>query len=135
MEIRSLSASFASSTVIGLFARDEKAIIRLSAPSSSRIFEITVLAIKRRTSSGTDRLSISAFLRKIAIRVSKSGLCISAIRPHSKRERKRSSKVSISLGGRSLEIIICLFASCRSEELRVGKECRSWCSSWRPPYH
>ena len=40
------------------------------------------------------------------MRVSRSGGCMSAIRPHSKRERRRSSSVGIALGGRSLVITI-----------------------------
>lgn len=74
LEIRSLSASLASSTVIGLLVKEENARILFKAPSSSLILEITVFAINKSTSSGTDKLSISAFLRKIAILVSKSGL-------------------------------------------------------------
>ena len=51
--------------------------------------------------------SVFTFLRRIAIRVSRSGGWMSVIRPHSKRERRRSSSVAISRGGRSDEITIC----------------------------
>ena len=55
--------------------------------------------------------SVIAFLRRIAMRVSRSGGWMSVIRPHSKRERSRSSRVEISRGGRSDEITIWLPAS------------------------
>ncbi len=45
------------------------------------------------------------------MRVSRSGGWMSVIRPHSNRERRRSSSVAISFGGRSDEITICLPAS------------------------
>ncbi len=57
--------------------------------------------------------SAFAFFLKIAIRVSKSGGVMSVIKPHSNRERKRSSNVGISFGGLSLEITICLDSSCK----------------------
>ena len=40
----------------------------------------------------------SALKRKMAMRVSRSGGWMSAIRPHSKRERRRSSRVRIAIG-------------------------------------
>ena len=64
-------------------------------------------AINSVTSSGSATRSLSAFLCRMAILVSKSGDWMSAISPHSKRERKRSSIELISLGGQSLEITIC----------------------------
>ena len=63
------------------------------------------------SASGTAMPSVFTFLRRIAIRVSRSGGWMSVIRPHSKRERSRSSRVEISRGGRSLEITICEPAS------------------------
>ena len=45
---------------------------------------------------------------KIAILVSTSGWEMSAIRPHSKRDCRRSSRVAIAFGGRSEVITICL---------------------------
>ena len=50
--------------------------------------------------------SVLTFLRRIAMRVSRSGGWMSVIRPHSNRERSRSSRVEISRGGRSEEITI-----------------------------
>ena len=47
---------------------------------------------------------VFTFLRRIAIRVSRSGGWMSVIRPDSNRERSRSSSVAISWGGRSDEI-------------------------------
>src|SRR5699024_12191203 len=75
------------------------------------------------TSFGISNPSAFAFLFRIAILVSKSGGVISVIKPHSKRDRRRSSSVGISFGGRSLEIIICLFSSCNA--LNVWKNSRS----------
>ena len=69
-----------------------------------------LLAIYSKTSSGAFKRSCAAFLRKIAIRVSNSGGWISVIKPHSNRERSRSSNVANCFGGRSLEITICLLA-------------------------
>ena len=48
---------------------------------------------------------------------------MSAMRPHSKREWRRSSMVGISLGGQSLVMTICFWASYRA--LNVWKN-----SSW-----
>ena len=69
-----------------------------------------------------DAFNLRFFLR-MAILVSRSGGCISAISPHSKRERSLSSRVRMSFGGLSLDIIICLLASYRA--LNVWKN-----SSW-----
>ena len=55
-------------------------------------------------SSSGSRISIWSFLtflRRIAMRVSRSGGWMSVISPHSKRERRRSSSVAMSRGGRS----------------------------------
>ena len=90
--------------------REAKAVTRIKAPSSSRIFELILLAMYSNTSSGAFNLSCAAFLRRIAIRVSSSGGWMSVIKPHSNRERSRSSKVVSCFGGRSLEITICLLA-------------------------
>ena len=64
------------------------------------------------TPSGSGIASVSAFFLRIAIRVSMSGGWMSAISPHSKRDRSRSSSAGISCGGRSLLITICFCASC-----------------------
>ena len=53
------------------------------------------------SASGTWIPSVFTFLRRIAMRVSRSGGWMSVISPHSKRERSRSSSVAISRGGRS----------------------------------
>ena len=70
----------------------------------------TLEAMKDSTSSGTLRPSATDFLRRMAMRVSRSGGWMSVIRPHSNRLRRRSSRVAICLGGRSEEITICLSA-------------------------
>ena len=73
---------------------------------------VTRLAMKVSTcGSGTWMLSVLTFLRRMAMRVSRSGGWMSVISPHSKRERSRSSSVAISRGGRSDEITIWLPAS------------------------
>ena len=63
------------------------------------------------TGGGTAMFCTSAFALRIAIRVSRSGAEMSAMRPHSKRERSRSSSWVIAFGGRSLEMTICLPSS------------------------
>jgi hypothetical protein len=57
--------------------------------------------MKESTSSGTLRPSATDFLRRMAMRVSRSGGWMSVISPHSNRLRRRSSSVAICLGGRS----------------------------------
>ena len=84
---------------------------RLRAPSSSRTLLTTLRAMNSMTSDGIRPIWSSAFERRMAMRVSRSGGVRSAIRPHSKRERSRSSRVVIALGGRSELSTICLPAS------------------------
>ena len=78
-----------------------KAVTRISAPSSSRMLREIREAMNSSTSGGAFSCSCTAFLRRIAIRVSSSGGWTSVIRPHSKRLRSRSSRVTSCLGGRS----------------------------------
>ena len=87
------------------------ATMRLSAPSSSRMFEATLRAMNSSAWElmGTD--CSSAFARRMAMRVSRSGTVRSAMRPHSNRLRSRSSRVAIWRGGRSDESTICLPSS------------------------
>ena len=113
LAIAFLSTSAARSTVIGDFVSDENATTRISAPSSSRMFDGMTFAMNESTSSGTGIFSDSAFLRRIASRVSRSGCWMSVSSPHSNRERSRDSSVWISLGGRSLEMTSCRCASWR----------------------
>ena len=63
------------------------------------------------TSSGSGTASASAFFFRMAIFVSRSGGWMSAIRPHSNRDRSRSSSAGISCGGQSLLSTICFCAS------------------------
>ena len=64
------------------------------------MFVETRPAMKVRTSGSVTAIpSVVTFLRRIAIRVSRSGGWMSVISPHSKRERRRSSSVAISFGG------------------------------------
>src|SRR5215211_3685166 len=56
------------------------------------------LAMKVRTcESGTWIPSVFTFLRRIAMRVSRSGAWMSVMRPHSNRDRSRASRVAIAL--------------------------------------
>ena len=72
----------------------------------------TRLAMNVSTSvSGTWIPSVFTFLRRIAMRVSRSGGWMSVISPHSKRLRRRASSVAMSRGGRSLDMTICEPAS------------------------
>ena len=69
------------------------------------------------------------------MRVSSSGGWTSVIRPHSKRLRSRSSRVTSCLGGRSLESTICLLALCSVLKVWKNSSCvdsllaRNWMSS------
>ena len=82
----------------GVPLRSLKASTRVRAPSSSRMLLCTRRAIISRYSGSTARPARSAFERRMATRVSKSGGWMSAVRPHSKRERRRSSSVTRALG-------------------------------------
>ena len=68
----------------------------MTAPSSSRTFDRQLRAMNSRTSSASAIWSSSAFFRRMATRVSKSGGLISVTSPHSKRETRRSSSPGIS---------------------------------------
>ena len=52
--------------------------------------------------------SVCTFLRRMAMRVSRSGGWMSVISPHSNRDRRRASRVAISRGGLSDEMMIWL---------------------------
>src|SRR5881396_3475864 len=78
---RSASTSLASSTPISRPVRAQNAIIRVSEPSSSRMFDLMRPAMRNATSSSRRTRSSAAFLRRIATRVSKSGGWMSAMRP------------------------------------------------------
>ena len=107
-EIRSRSTISASDLSIAVLLSDANAVTRISAPSSSRMLRSMLLAMSSSTSPGTSRRSICAFLRRIAMRVSRSGGWMSVISPHSKRERSRSSNPESCLGGRSEVMTTCL---------------------------
>jgi hypothetical protein len=87
------------------------------------------------TSGGATRPSCTAFLRRIAMRVSSSGGWTSVISPHSNRLRSRSSSVTSCFGARSLEITICLLALWRVLKVWKNSSCvcslfsRNWMSS------
>ena len=87
---------------------DAKPATRINAPSSRRTFVRMRLARNSRISAPSLICIVSAFFCRMAMRVSMSGGCISAVSPHSKRETSRCSKLAISLGGRSLDMTICL---------------------------
>ena len=86
-------------------------MIRFSAPSSSRMLLTTLRAMNSITSEVIGTAPSSALARRIAMRVSRSGAVRSAMRPHSKRLRRRSSSVMICFGGRSELRTICLPSS------------------------
>ena len=85
--------------------------MRLSAPSSSRMLLTIFRAMNSIASDPIAAACSSALARRMAMRVSRSGAVRSAMSPHSKRLRRRSSRVMICLGGRSLESTICLPSS------------------------
>ena len=93
------------------------------------------LAMYSSTSGGAARPSWTAFFRRIAMRVSSSGGWTSVISPHSNRLRSRSSSVTSCLGGRSLEMTICLLALWSVLKVWKNSSCvcslpsRNWMSS------
>ncbi len=70
-------------------------------PSIWRILAVMFSAMYDTASSDRIRPSWAALLRVMAMRVSRSGGCMSAMRPPSKRVRSLSSRSDISSGGRS----------------------------------
>jgi len=96
-----------------------------------------LLAMYIATLSGSGTASASAFFLRIATFVSRSGDWMSAMRPHSKRERNRSSRDGISCGGQSLLMTICFCASYRALNVWKNSFCvpslpaRNWMSSTR----
>jgi hypothetical protein len=85
------------------------------------MFDTIRCAKKSITGGGTATFWASAFARRIAMRVSRSGAEMSAVRPHSKRERSLSSSCVIAFGGRSLEKLF-LRALFSGDELDVVDE-------------
>ena len=91
--MRSLSTISARARSTGCRLRLANAVTRISAPSSSRMLvEILRGDELEHLVGGADSRSWMAFLRRIAMRVSRSGGWTSVIRPHSNRLRSRSSK-------------------------------------------
>jgi hypothetical protein len=90
---------------------EAKAARRMSAPSSSRTFDLMWVASKDATSSERSMASASAFFLRIAARVSNSGVSMCTRMPHSNLEQSRSSSPFNSFGVRSLESTICTFCS------------------------
>ena len=88
---RSLSTISVSVMSTVCWFRLANAVTRISAPSSSRMLLWIREAMNSSTSGGGFMPSCAAFLRRIAMRVSRSGAWTSLIRPHSKRVRSRSS--------------------------------------------
>ena len=107
VSMRLRRANWAVARLVSAPVSEEYAKKRVSAPSSSRTLERMLRAMNSATSSGSLTRSISAFFWRMAIFVSRSGGWISAMRPYSKRERRRSSMEEISLGGQSEETTIC----------------------------
>ena len=90
----------------------ENASTLTSAPSRARILDMILDAMKSATSSSRVMLWASAFLLRIAILVSRSGICISATRPHSILDFSRLCSPVISFGNVSLERTICFWSWC-----------------------
>src|SRR6266550_829503 len=67
------------------------------------MFDLMRPAMRNATSSSRRTRSSAAFLRRIATRVSKSGGWMSAMRPHSKRERSRSSISGMFFGEQEID--------------------------------
>ena len=133
--IRSFSTISARVRSTSWRLRLANAVTRISAPSSSRMLVWILLAMNSSTSGGAVIRSIAAFLRRIAMRVSRSGGCTSVIRPHSNRLRSRSSSWSRRLGARSEVSTICLLALCSALKVWKNSSCvcvlpsRNWMSS------
>ena len=72
---------WANSIVISFFVKEAKANNLTNAPSIDLISSVIAVAINSVTSYGMSKLSFCALFIKIAIRVSKSGGCISTISP------------------------------------------------------
>ncbi len=72
---------------------------------------------------GISTFSAAAFLRMIATFISRSGGWMSAIRPHSNRERSRSSSVGISFGSASEVTTICFCASWSALKVWKNSSC------------
>jgi hypothetical protein len=85
------SVSCANSRSMRFFDSEAYAASRISAPSSSRTFDLIDDAMYMATSSGSATASTAAFLRRIAMRTSSSGGSMSASRPHANRVRSRSA--------------------------------------------
>ena len=85
----------------------------IRAPSSSLILELMCEAIYSITSSGIWIPSLYVFFRRIAILVSKSGVCKSADSPHLNRDSRRCSNPCSSTGGLSDVRISCFPVWCR----------------------
>ena len=133
--IRSLRTISVRPRSTGCRLSDANAVTRISAPSSSRMLREIREAMNSSTSGGALSCSWTAFLRRIAIRVSSSGGWTSVIRPHSKRFRSRSSRVTSCLGGRSEDSTICLLALWSVLKVWKNSSCvdsllaRNWMSS------
>ena len=90
---------------------------------------LTCVAMYSITSGSTFVPSSFARRFRIAMRVSKSGGCTSAARPHWKRLSRRSSMPTMSFGGRSAESTNCL--PCWWSSLKMWKN--SSCVFSLPP--
>ncbi len=99
---------------MGVSIRDEYATMRFSPPSSSLTLDEQTSATKARTSRGTSIPFSFTILSRMAILVSSTGDCMSAIRPDSKRVISLSLSEGISFGRRSHASMICFPSSTSS---------------------
>ena len=107
---KSCKVCSARALVTGWLLSDAMAVTRFSAPSSSRMFSVNRSAIRLNTSLGILEPFMVAIMRRMAIRVSRSGGLTSTVRPDSKREIRRSLKPCRSFGGTSEAITMRLLA-------------------------
>ena len=110
VEKKSCRVCSASARVTGWLFSDATAETRVSAPSSSRMFSVNRSAMRSSTSFGICIWFIEAIMRRIAMRVSRSGGLTSTVRPDSNREIRRASKPLRFFGATSDAITMRLFA-------------------------
>ncbi|MCY1535939.1 hypothetical protein D9M68_713690 [compost metagenome] len=106
--IKFFSICLASARSISFLFRVDCANRDTIAPSSSRTLLSILCATYSITSEGSSIPSPYIFFFRIAIRVSRSGTCRSADKPHLKRLSKRSSRPARSFGALSEVRMTCL---------------------------
>ena len=98
---------------------------RFNAPINSRTLPSSACATVSSTPGSNRAPRSSAFRRRIATRVSYSGVAMSTTSPPDSREISRSSRSAISAGGRSLVRTIWRPAACNASVSRSSSDCIS----------